>query len=98
MSQPSDPTFAELDRLSTDELRERAFALAQERGDAGFFWDLLTHLPSSEEFAAEDGSPGGMASGIQDVVEAVQTLIAGGFGDYEPMFRARFIDYLSAGS
>jgi len=87
-------SFDELDRLSTEELREQAFGEAERRGDAAFFWDLLRHLPGSEQFAAEDGSAGGIASGIQDVVEVVRSLVAGGFGDLEPMFRARFIDYL----
>ncbi|HET7405661.1 MAG TPA: hypothetical protein VFJ21_00800 [Mycobacteriales bacterium] len=96
MSQAAGPgrSFEELDRFSTEELREQAFDAAEHHGDVGFFWDLLRHLPASEQFAAEDGSPGGMASGIQDVIEVVRSLVAGGFGELEPLFRARFIDYL----
>ena len=49
--------FAALDALSTEELRERAFAMAREHCDVGFFWSVLRHLPDADEAAALDGAP-----------------------------------------
>ena len=88
------PSFADLDALTTEQLRERAFAKAERHADVGFFWDLIRHLPASEEIAAEDGSAGAVAGGIQETIEVARNLLGGGFGDAEPLFRARFIDYL----
>lgn len=88
------PSFAELDRLDTDTLRERAFARARERGDLGFFWDLLRHLPASAALASEDGSGGGMTATVDELIVAVEEMFGAGLGDVEPLFRARFIDYL----
>ncbi len=90
------PSVEELDRMSTDDLRERAFAKAESRHDVGFFWDLVRHLPAAEEIAAEDGSSGALAGGIQETVEVVRGLLGGDYGDAEPLIRARFIDYLRA--
>ena len=47
----TDSTFAELDALPTEELRERAFARARERRDLGFFWSVFKHLPDADEAA-----------------------------------------------
>jgi hypothetical protein len=92
------PSFAQLDALSTDELRRRAFDAAERRHDVGFFWDLLTHLRPAESVAAEDGSAGHITGGIAEAVEAVREVLSGDLGDVEPLARARFIDYLrSAG-
>ena len=46
------PSFAELDALPTEELRERAFHRARERRDVGFFWSVLKHLPDADEAVA----------------------------------------------
>lgn len=88
------PSVEELDALPTEELRQRAFDRAEERHDAGFFWDLLRHLPGTEAVAAEDGSPGNISGGIAEGLAAVRELVTGDLGDLEPLVRARFIDYL----
>ena len=85
-----------LDQLSTEELRHRAFSRAEHRLDFGFFWDLIRHLPASDGLAAEDGSAGNVGGSIAEVVELFRELTGRGLGDYEPMLRARFIDYLAA--
>jgi hypothetical protein len=90
----SKPTFDDLDPLSTKELRDRAFALAEHRKDIGFFWDLIRHLPSSAGLEREDGSLGGVSSGIAETVGLVDELLGRDLGDAEPLIRARFIDYL----
>ena len=86
----------DLDALTTDELRHRAFDKAREAHDLGFFWDLVKHLRASSSFAAEDGSGGGLTGSISDAVEIVRELMGKDLGDDEPLLRARFVDYLTA--
>jgi hypothetical protein len=50
-------SFAELDALPTEDLRERAFAKAREHRDLGFFWSVFKHLPDADDAAALDGAP-----------------------------------------
>jgi hypothetical protein len=88
------PTVEELDRLSTEELRQRAFDRAEKHHDVGFFWDLIKHLPPSEDIASEDASSGNITGGLADAVEIVRDLMGRGLGDAEPLVRARFIDYI----
>jgi hypothetical protein len=42
------PTRAELERLSTKDLHDRAMQLARDRTDVGFLWELLKSLPVAE--------------------------------------------------
>jgi hypothetical protein len=91
------PTIAELEALTTAELRERAFARAERQRDVGFFWDLLKHLPSSESLGADDGSAGGLGESISGVVELAQELLGRHEGSFEPLLRARYIEYLRTG-
>jgi hypothetical protein len=88
------PSVEELDRLSTEELRRRAFERAESKRDVGFFWDLIRHLPPTEAVASEDASSGNITGGITEAVEAVRELFGHDLGDTEPLVRARFIDYL----
>jgi hypothetical protein len=88
------PSVEQLDRLSTEELRQRAFDRAEHHRDIGFFWDLIKHLPSSDDIATEDASSGNITGGIADAVEMVRELMGRGLGETEPLIRARFIDYL----
>ena len=84
----------DLDALSTEELRHRAFARAEQRHDVGFFWDLIKHLRASQGIANEDASSGHITGGIAEAVEVVREMLGGELGDIEPLIRARFIDYL----
>lgn len=94
---PEVPTVEELDALPTDELRRRAFDLAESKKDVGFFWDLIRHLPPSEDIAAEDASSGNITGGIADAIELVREIFGRGLGETEPLVRARFIDYIRTG-
>ncbi len=89
-----------LSTLSTGELRQRAFALARERHDITFFWDLVRHLPHAPQAEDVDGSLGSLGSGLDSVLQLWHELTNddGDYGDAEPLLRARFIDYLSASS
>jgi hypothetical protein len=91
------PSVAELEKLSTHELREQAFARAEHHRDVGFFWDLITHLRSSEDFAADDASAGSIGEGISDVISGVRELLGGHESTQEPLLRARYIAYLTTG-
>ncbi len=87
-------SFAELDALSTEELRERAFATARERRDLGFFWSVLKHLPDADEAAALDGAPNTVGPTVDEAVALWRELTGHGYGEQEPLLRAAFIDYL----
>jgi hypothetical protein len=90
-------TFAQLDALSTEELRQRAFAEAERRHDIGFFWDVVKHLPEAGALASEDGSLGNITGSLIEAVQAARELFGGHLdqlGAAEPLLRAKFIDYL----
>jgi len=85
--------FAELDKLNTEELRERAFAKAKRARDIGFFWNLFQHLPTSPE--AEEREPADLGAAIDDTVKLWREFTGHKYGDAEPLIRAKFIDYLT---
>lgn len=85
-----------LDDLTIDALRQRAFDKAQSEHDFHFFWDLTKHLRASRALAAEDGSGGGITGTLTELVELARELMGKGLGDDEPLLRARFLDYLRA--
>jgi hypothetical protein len=91
------PTVDELDALSTEELRHRAFGIAEHKRDVGFFWDLVKHLRASSDIAGEDASAGHITGSISEAIEAVRELASGGLGEDEPLLRARFIAYIRTG-
>ena len=88
------PSFAELDALTTEELRERAFALARRRHDVKFFWSVARHLPDADEAAALDGAPNSIGPTIDEAVALWRELEGHGYAENEPLLRAAFIDYL----
>jgi hypothetical protein len=92
------PTLDELDALSTEELKDRALALARQRRDVRFLWDVLEHLPQSGEFAQEDGATTGVVTTVNDVLAVVEQVFGhqlADLGALEPLLRARFVDYLT---
>ncbi len=85
----------DLDALSTDELRQRAFAKAENGKDVGFFWDLVKHMRASQAIAGEDGSSGAITGSITELVHLVRELMGKEpLREDEPLLRARFLDYL----
>lgn len=85
---------AELEALTTEELRRKAFSAAEHRLDVGFFWDLLKHLPASAEVARDDSFTS-VSAGISDALELFREFRGDNLGDSEPMIRAKFLDYLT---
>ena len=89
------PTLAELDALTTEELRQRAFHVAREHHDVGFFVRVIKLLPASVDAAEQlDGSLGSIGESITDLIGLWREFTGHGFGDAEPALRADFIDYL----
>jgi len=90
-----DARFAELDSLSTEDLRERAFARARERNDVRFFWDVFQHLPHADDAEGLDASLGAFGASVDDAVALWREFDGDeGYGENEPLLRAAFIDYL----
>ena len=84
-----------LEDLPYDELRERAFALAESRRDLGFFVDLLNHTRALGAVSAEGGSLGDIGATLSELLVGAREAFGGGeLGEYEPLFRARFATYL----
>jgi hypothetical protein len=91
----TDAVRADLDSLSTDELRARAIKLAERRRDVGFFWDLAKHLPASQDASTDDGFSGPSTT-LSDFLELWRELRAEHVtNENEPLLRASFIDYLA---
>jgi hypothetical protein len=88
------PSFAELDALPTEQLRERAFALARSRHDVAFFWSVVKHLPDADDAAELDGAVNSIGPTIDEAVALWRELGGRGYGEQEPLLRAAFIDYL----
>ncbi|HEV7823330.1 MAG TPA: hypothetical protein VGP02_00315 [Mycobacteriales bacterium] len=89
-----DPRFEELDRLPTEELRSRAFALARARGDVRFFWDLFRHLPHADDAEGLDNSTGAIGATVDDAVALWREWTGHEYGEQEPLIRAALIDYV----
>ncbi len=85
---------ADLDQLSTEELRKQAFDKAQSAHDLGFFWDLAKHMRGARAIAGEDGSGGGITGTLTELVDLARELMGKDLGEDEPLLRARFLDYL----
>jgi hypothetical protein len=85
----------DLDALSTEQLRAKAFSKAEHDHDVGFFWDIATHLRSARAIAGEDGSSGAITGSIAEAVTLVREMMGKQpLGEDEPLLRARFLDYL----
>ena len=84
-----------LEDLPYDELRERAFAIAEKRLDIGFFVDLFNHTPAMHDASDEGGSLGDISGSFVESVRAARQVFSGeSVGDLEPLFRARFATYI----
>ena len=90
MSAPSD----DLDDLTTEDLRQRAFDKARGGHDRAFFWDLAKHLRGARAIAGEDGSSGAITGTIAELVDLGREMLGKDLGDDEPLVRARFLEYL----
>ena len=85
-------TDAPLEDLPFDELRQRAFHVAEHRLDLGFFVDVYSHMPGMVAIEGEGGDLGSTGG-----IRAFKQM----FGDSpdidedtEALLRARFATYL----
>lgn len=85
--------LAELERLNTEELRDRAVALARQRWDVRFFWRLMRMLPAAE--AAAGDMEGSQASVAQASGFFYEALAAENDPQVQEALRPVYIDYLS---
>lgn len=86
----------DLDALPTEELRQRAFALAAKHRDLAFFWSVLKHLPHADDAESLDASLGAVGASVSDAIGLWREFTGReGYGDAEPLLRAAFIDYLT---
>jgi hypothetical protein len=84
-----------LEDLPYDELRDRAFAIAEHHLDIGFFVDLFSHAPAMQNVQDEGGSAGDMGGSFVETVRAAKQVFGSdSVGDLEPLFRARFATYI----
>lgn len=85
------PTFQELDQLSTDELRDRAFHLARRRLDVRFFWNLLESAPAAE---AAVGHEEHAEVDVLSFSERVKDALGSDEREVEEALRPIYIDYV----
>ena len=84
-----------LEDLPYEELRDRAFALAEARHDHAFFRDVRRHLPAAAALATEGGSLGDIAATLSELITGTRAQSSqDAVGDLEPLFRARFATYI----
>lgn len=86
-----------LEDLPFDELRDRAFHIAEHRLDIGFFTDVYSHMPGMVAIQGEGGDLGSTGGTIIESIRAFRQM----FGDNpevdpdtEALLRARFATYI----
>jgi hypothetical protein len=88
-----------LEDLPYDELRDRAFAIAEDKRDLGFFVDLFNHAPAMVDVQDEGGSLGDISGSLVESVRAARQVFgAESVGALEPLFVARFATYIRENS
>jgi hypothetical protein len=85
------PRIEELERLSTIELHDRAFALAKRRLDGRFFWNLIKAVPAAEAAA---GHLDEADQDIHSLSERVRDLVHPDTTEESDAFRPFYIEYL----
>jgi hypothetical protein len=90
-------TDTALEDLPFDELRHRAFHVAEHRRDLGFFTDLFSHMPGMMAIEGEGGDLGAVGGTFIETVRAVRELLGDNKLDEttEALLRARFVSYLN---
>lgn len=85
-----------LEDLPFEELRHRAFHIAEHRLDLGFFTDLFAHMPGMVAIEGEGGDLGAIGGTFIETVRAVREML--GEGNLDPttidLLRARFATYI----
>ncbi len=87
-----------LEDLPFDELRHKAFHLAEKKLDIGFFTDVFGHMPGMVAIEGEGGDLGSIGGTFIETVRAANQMFGHGEIDpeIEPLLRARFATYIRA--
>jgi hypothetical protein len=81
--------------LPFDDLRHRAFKVAEHHFDVGFFTDLFAHMPGMQAIEGEGGDLGSIGGTFTETVRAVREMFSDKLDpDTEALLRARFATYL----
>jgi hypothetical protein len=85
-----------LEDLPFDELRHKAFHIAERRLDLGFFTDVFSHMPGMVAIEGEGGDLGAVGGTFIETVRAVKEMFGSGEMDptSETLLRARFATYI----
>jgi hypothetical protein len=89
--------IAELEKLSTKELHDRAVRLAERRLDLRFLWRLLRAIPVAEAAAGElqEADMHVTAADVANVMETLRDWEQAGEGDLGDALRPMYIEYLA---
>ncbi|MBF6145407.1 hypothetical protein A5780_10225 [Nocardia sp. 852002-20019_SCH5090214] len=83
---------AELEKLSSKELHDRAVKHAVRHGDVKFLWRLLEQIPAAE---AATGNIGESEADIKYVLPMLDDYMHSGEGEIAEALRPMYIEYLS---
>ena len=86
-----------LEDLPFDELRQRAFHIAEKRLDLGFFTDVYSHMPGMVAIEGEGGDLGSTGGTIIESIKAFRQMFSDSpelDPDTEALLRARFATYI----
>jgi hypothetical protein len=87
------PTAAELEKLSSKELHDRAVGLAERRLDVVFLWRLIKTIPAAEAAAGElEKAEADVAVG--DLIPLLHDLDHSDEGSLADALRPLYIEYL----
>ncbi|MBO0856197.1 MAG: hypothetical protein J2P18_20800 [Nocardia sp.] len=83
---------AELEKLSSKELHDRAIKFAVRHGDVRFLWRLLERIPAAE---AASGDLGESEADIKYILPLLDDYIHAGDGKVAEALRPLYVEYLS---
>ena len=81
----------DLEALSSEELHDRAVAIAKHRLDVGFFWRLLKAIPAAE---ASIGDIDEAENDITTLLGRLNDLRESGEGELADALRPLYVEYL----
>ncbi len=81
----------ELERLSSDELHDRAVSVATRHLDVGFLWTLVKAIPAAQAAA---GHRDEAAADVASLTTLIRDSLHAGGGELGDALRPLYIDYL----